>query len=222
VVKAKSPILTKISKGFKTLDIRQRKRGFPELGLKRIPFNPKSEAQTKIRTRYGELVQGWRELTQAERDSWDEKAEAFYISGWNLYVKETWVEVAFKFRVPTYFRSESVAWTPTVNQVWDITTYLEEAGVPLATAKKIMIGWTPSRDSDIMEFELLDEGNVVKHTLAYGIDVNDYLYGQHKPYPSIPFVVDGSVRKISYKSHGGHYHDYSTKFRGLVVWGYEE
>jgi len=93
VVKAVSPLFNKISKGFKNLDIRQRKRGFPELGLKRIPFNPRSVAQTKIRKRYGELVESWNALTQAERDSWDEKAEPLFISGWNLYLQQQWVVV---------------------------------------------------------------------------------------------------------------------------------
>jgi len=90
MVLAKSPLFKMIKKGFKIVDIRYRKRGQIEIGVHRIPFNPRTDAQTKQRTWYGQRVEEWRGLTQEERDSYDEKAKPFFISGFNYFL-QTWV-----------------------------------------------------------------------------------------------------------------------------------
>ena len=103
--KGKSPLFFKIQKGFKNLDLRYRKRGVIELGLKRIPFNPRSEAQQTIRSRYGKLVEEWRALTPEEKAEYEAKGKALGLSGWNVYVME-------KMPIPPY-------------QGEDFTTYTE-------------------------------------------------------------------------------------------------
>jgi len=89
----KSPLLKQVRKGFKNVDLRTRKNLKVELGKKRMPFNPRTASQRKIRTRYGELVQAWRSLTATERESYNDRAEPLSISGWNLFLAENWVVV---------------------------------------------------------------------------------------------------------------------------------
>jgi len=85
---AKSPYLKEIRGGMKCVDFRMRKNKKIELAMYRFPYNPKSPAQQDIRSRYGKAVEGWRALTDEEKQSYNEKAKQEQISGWNYYLRE--------------------------------------------------------------------------------------------------------------------------------------
>lgn len=88
MVKAKSPLFLEMRKGFKGVDIRTRKSGIIEIGSKRVPFNPKSADQQAHRAKYGECVQKWRALTDAQRAEYEALASEERISGWNYYLRD--------------------------------------------------------------------------------------------------------------------------------------
>jgi len=92
MVKAKSPIFDKLSKGFKNLDVRLRKTGI-EIGKKRVPFNPRTDAQKQHRAKYGQLVQQWNLLSPEEKESYNQQAKPLQISGWNLFVMQNLVVI---------------------------------------------------------------------------------------------------------------------------------
>lgn len=73
--------------GFKQLDVRFRKRGTIELGRKRIPYNPRSEAQLNVRRAYGKCVQEWNLMSDAEKAQYEAEARALGLTGWQYYVK---------------------------------------------------------------------------------------------------------------------------------------
>ncbi|RLC78922.1 MAG: hypothetical protein DRJ03_24445 [Chloroflexi bacterium] len=85
MVKAKSPLFDKLSKGFKNLDVRLRKTGI-EIGKKRIPFNPRTDAQKQHRAKYGQLVQQWNLLSPEQKQQWEQQAKPLNISGYNLFM----------------------------------------------------------------------------------------------------------------------------------------
>jgi len=91
LVKAVSPLFNKLQKGLKNLDIRLRKNLVIELALKRVPFNPRTEAQQAIRQQYGKLVGEWRALTPEEKASYEAEGEKLKISGWNYFLMVNWL-----------------------------------------------------------------------------------------------------------------------------------
>ena len=80
-----------------------------ELGLKRIPTNPRSSLQQSIRKQYGKLVQEWNSLSPEEREEYNRRASPLKISGWNLFVMENFVAPTVgtsEFGVFTFGESE--------------------------------------------------------------------------------------------------------------------
>jgi len=90
------PFFTEIRKKLGEGCFRTRKKGI-EFGKNRIPRNPRSPAQVSVRTTYGKAVQDWKQLTPEERQNYNERAKPLKISGWNLFVMETfmvaWYEI---------------------------------------------------------------------------------------------------------------------------------
>jgi len=152
MVKAKSPILVKVSKGFKQLDIRARRGGFCELGLKRIPFNPKSDEQKKIRKRYGELVQKWNLLSEEEKENYNKQAEPLAISGWNLFLMQNWVIAVGLDLIAQKVLSENA--TDVVFDGLDINTHK----IYLLVAK-VLTNVTSDTDANLLVNEDLEPAN---------------------------------------------------------------
>jgi len=86
MAKVVSPLFTSIKGKLKMLEFRHRKNDVIELSMKRIPAYTRTAAQDQIRTRYGQLVQQWKQLSEAEKQQYEEAARAYAISGWNYYV----------------------------------------------------------------------------------------------------------------------------------------
>lgn len=91
MAKGKSPIFSEIRKAFKIMDIRTRRNKVIELAKYRWPTNPNTQAQQQVRQKYGQLVEQWRALTQAQKEEYNERAKSLKISGWNLFIKENLV-----------------------------------------------------------------------------------------------------------------------------------
>jgi len=85
----KSALFDEMRNAFKNLDIRYRRNRKIELAKLRIPRNPRTEKQQAVRQAYGKCVEMWRSLSPEEKEEWNQKAEPYAISGWNLFVKET-------------------------------------------------------------------------------------------------------------------------------------
>jgi len=112
MVKAKSPLFTRLSKGFKFIDARFRRRGDIELGLKRIPYNPRTQSQQKHRKKYGRCVSSWRGLESTVKEAYNEEAPQLGLSGWNLYIKEWLMLKALNFYTDKYV---TIADAPSLN-----------------------------------------------------------------------------------------------------------
>lgn len=86
----RSPLFDEIRKAMQNLDFRVRKNKKIEMSKIRIPSNPNTEAQQKVRQEYGSLVEQWRGLTEEEKATYDLDAEPLHLSGWNLFLSDNW------------------------------------------------------------------------------------------------------------------------------------
>ena len=86
MAKIESTLFNEIRGKLKHLEFRVRKNGTIELSMKRIPAYTRTAAQDKIRTRYGQLVEQWKKLSETEKQQYEEQARRYAISGWNYYV----------------------------------------------------------------------------------------------------------------------------------------
>lgn len=87
-MKAKSPLFYELRKGMGNLDIRTRKNGAIELGLKRIPTNPKTQAQREWRDIYNSAVAAWNALSPAEKAEYEQQGKAEGLPGYNVFMRE--------------------------------------------------------------------------------------------------------------------------------------
>lgn len=86
MAKIESTLFNEIRGKLKHLEFRVRKNGTIELSMKRIPSYTRTAAQDAIRTKYGRLVQEWKQLTESERAYYENLGRRYAISGWNAYV----------------------------------------------------------------------------------------------------------------------------------------
>jgi len=87
-MKAKSPLFNELRKGMGNLDIRTRKNGAIELGLKRIPANPQTEAQQEWRDIYNMAVKAWNELSPTKKAEYEQQGKAEGLPGYNVFMRE--------------------------------------------------------------------------------------------------------------------------------------
>lgn len=88
MVKATSPIFSEIHGGIKNVDFRTRRNRIIEIGRKRTPYNPQTEAQQNHRALYAPAVKRWKEMDEELREQWGVIASLSKISGYNAYMKE--------------------------------------------------------------------------------------------------------------------------------------
>ena len=123
------------------------------------------------------------------------------------------------WKVPPTIIVETVAWTPSDNAVWDIGTMLDEAGVP-SDAEVLLLGWRPSRLSDVSYFQFLDANDNVLATIQLGTNIDNTWSAIGIEYGTI-IPVPGNTRKIKYKSNGGDYRDATHPRRLLIIFGWK-
>ncbi len=88
MVKVKSWLFTEVRGKVKKAEFRRRKNKITELSQKRIPFNPRTEAQQKIRKAYGQCVEEWNKLSEAEKREWRIIGTLRGISGYNAFMQD--------------------------------------------------------------------------------------------------------------------------------------
>ena len=127
--------------------------------------------------------------------------------------------IAWKTPPATFY--EPKAWSPSENAVWDITQYLQQAGVP-ADVEMILLGWRPSLISDVSWFELLNGDNQVLDTLLLGTTLPTLEWSPVALEYGVPIPVPGATRKIKYSRVGGYRQaPTTTPRRTLVVFGWK-
>jgi hypothetical protein len=137
------------------------------------------------------------------------------------------------WKTPPYLSYEQVEWAPPPYPLhtWDISTQLIEAGVP-EDAEMILLGWQPTRLSDISTFILRDESGTELGSVVMGTLIARWLESEQRveyPYPATgipygaPIPVPGAVRRIEYEGTGGYYTDTPTEYsrRSLVIFGWK-
>jgi len=88
MVKVKSWLFTEVRGKVKKAEFRRRKNKVTELSQKRIPFNPRTEAQQKVRKAYGQCVEEWNKLSESEKREWRIVGTLQGISGYNAFMRE--------------------------------------------------------------------------------------------------------------------------------------
>lgn len=87
-MKARSPLFTELHNGLNTLDIRTRRNGTIELGLKREPENPQTESQQKWRAKYGKAVGAWRVLSEEDKEEYRIKGKLLGLPAYQVFMQE--------------------------------------------------------------------------------------------------------------------------------------
>jgi len=87
-MKAKSPLFNELRKGLNNLDIRTRKNGAIELGLKRTPTNPQTQAQQEWRDIYNLAVAAWNALSPTEKAEYEQTGKPEGLPGYNVFMRE--------------------------------------------------------------------------------------------------------------------------------------
>jgi len=88
MVKVKSWLFTEVRGKVKKAEFRRRKNKVTELSQKRIPFNPRTPAQRIVRRTYGECVEEWNKLSEAEKREWRILGTLQGISGYNAFMRD--------------------------------------------------------------------------------------------------------------------------------------
>jgi len=88
MVKVTSWLFTEVRGKVKKAEFRRRKNKVTELSQKRIPFNPRTEAQQEVRKAYGKCVEEWNKLSEAEKREWRIIGTLQGISGYNAFMRE--------------------------------------------------------------------------------------------------------------------------------------
>jgi len=91
MAKIKSKLFNELRGKLKHVEFRVRKNGVIELSMKRIPAYTRTPAQDAIRTKYGQLVQEWKQLDEATKAQYEAIGRRYAISGWNAYVMQNLV-----------------------------------------------------------------------------------------------------------------------------------
>lgn len=86
MAKVVSPLFAELRNKLGDVEFRVRRNRIIELAKKRIPSNPRTDAQMAIRQKYGQLVEQWRSLSEAEKQQYEQEAKRYAISGWNYFV----------------------------------------------------------------------------------------------------------------------------------------
>ena len=126
--KCKSPLFSEIRGAFKNIDVRVH-RGVIEISKFRWPSNPRTEAQQKIRKRYGQLVEQWRALSDEEKAEYEAQAKPLKISGWNYFLATNWVMIVGLDLIAEVEATETC-------------TSLEISGLDINTHKFYLLVWT--------------------------------------------------------------------------------
>ena len=128
------------------------------------------------------------------------------------------------WKTPPYGHWEmETEWTPSKNQVWDITGYLQQAGVP-DDAEMILLGWRPSMISDVSGFKLLDAANQELGRVTLGTNLKDLTWSPVGIEYGSPVPVPGGTRKLEYISAGGYRKEPAnagTSRRTIIVYGWK-
>ena len=116
---------------------------------------------------------------------------------------------------------EVLAWSPTENAIWDISGYLQQAGVP-SDAEMILLGWLPSLISDASGFVLLDGNNQVLGSVGQGTNLPTLEYSLCGLEYGTPIPVPGATRKIKYEVVGAYKKAPTVgPRRGVIVFGWK-
>lgn len=112
-------------------------------------------------------------------------------------------------------------WTPTINQVWDISSDLIAASVP-SNPTTIFLAWGASQISNVMWFDFLDAADVVLDSTSLFGDFQDLNYGIDRPIIGSMINIPGGTKKLKYISTGGETHDYTNKYRFISIFGWQQ
>jgi len=79
---------TRLRGKVKEAEFRERKNKVIELSKKRVPSNPRTDAQKTIRNAYGKCVEKWNKLSYDEKLSWRTIGNSLKMSGYNAFMRQ--------------------------------------------------------------------------------------------------------------------------------------
>jgi len=79
---------TRLRGKVKEAEFRERKNKVIELSKKRVPSNPRTDAQKTIRSAYGKCVEKWNKLSYDEKQSWRAIGNSLKMTGYNAYMRQ--------------------------------------------------------------------------------------------------------------------------------------
>jgi len=84
----KSGLFTEFRGKVAQTEFRMRKNKKIELSKKRVPRNPRSEKQQRVRKAYGKCVEEWKKLSPEEKHEYQARASKYKLDGYRLFMKE--------------------------------------------------------------------------------------------------------------------------------------
>lgn len=79
---------TRLRGKVKDAEFRERRNKVIELSKKRVPSNPRTDAQKTVRSAYGKCVEKWNKLSYNEKQSWRAIGNSLKMSGYNAYMQD--------------------------------------------------------------------------------------------------------------------------------------
>ena len=96
---AKSPLFDAISKSTKRLTFRFRKNKKIEISKKRIPANPRTQAQKEQRNKYNSCVEQYKKLSEAEKEKYRQLGYRYNLSAYHMFMKECLKKALFNYEI---------------------------------------------------------------------------------------------------------------------------
>lgn len=185
---------TRLRGKVKDAEFRERKNKVIELSKKRVPSNPRTDAQKTIRSAYGKCVEKWNKLSYDEKLSWRAIGNSLKMSGYNAYMRQC--------------ISEALGWTGyeiTIDNTGNANT-LTEFQVLLNVSGDATFFEDCENNQVYLEFYDEDQTTLLKHWVQEWDTTNH----NARIWIKVPSIPGSATKKIYLKINKGRTEDLSN------------
>ncbi len=117
------------------------------------------------------------------------------------------------------FKAEHVNWSPAVNALWDLTAFIDAAGVP-DQATAMVLAWGAGTIGNASDFQMQDRNGVLIDTFRYQRLDSATTVGMN----AIPFgdlhLEPANLRRLNYTVTGGDVLTFADPWRFFAVYAW--
>ncbi|RLF66947.1 MAG: hypothetical protein DRN30_01115 [Thermoplasmata archaeon] len=102
------PLFTELHGKVKSLEFRTRRNGLIEISARRKPKQPETEKQKAVKRAYGRIYQMWTQLSDEEKEYYNQLGKKEGLSGWNVFFREKMKGETFEIVLDATYINETL------------------------------------------------------------------------------------------------------------------